>query len=237
MNSVDFPFMGKTLTALPSGALWDAEARALCVSDLHLGRSGRVARTAGPLLPPYENRETLDRLAGDIDSTGPGTVICLGDSFDDLAGAATLDDDCRGRLIQMQAGRQWIWIEGNHDPGPIELGGSHRAEVACGGLTYRHIAAPGAQGEVSGHYHPKLALPGAGGARRCLVFDGARCILPAYGAYTGGMSATAAPLRGLFTPRAFAILLTGRQALLAPLPGPRQRGSARPRSGSAGRFG
>ena len=236
MNTVDFRLGPATLTALPSGALWHAGAGLLCVSDLHLSRGDRVARGAGPLLPPYENRETLHRLSADIEATGAGTVICLGDSFDDLAGSRALDEACVATLARLQAGRRWIWIEGNHDPGPVELGGAHLAEVSLGGLEFRHIARPGAEAEISGHYHPKLSLPGAGAPRRCLVFDGRRCILPAYGAYTGGMRATAPPLRGLFGDRAFAIL-TGRQALLVPLPPASVAPAARRPPGSFGRFG
>ncbi|SMY06602.1 ligase-associated DNA damage response endonuclease PdeM [Flavimaricola marinus] len=234
MNSVDFPLCGAMLTALPSGALWDRSAGLLCVSDLHLCRSERVARTAGPMLPPYENRATLDRLAADIEATKAHSVICLGDSFDDLAGAEALEEDCRTLLLQLQAGRRWIWIEGNHDPGPVDLGGSHLAEITVDGLTYRHIATADPQGEISGHYHPKLSL--AGPARRCFVFDGARCILPAYGAYTGGMSALDPTLRGLFDARAYAVL-TGKRAILSPLPASSLRRSGPRRSGLAGKFG
>lgn len=234
MTSVNFPLCGTTLTALPSGALWDQQASVLCVSDLHLCRSDRVARTAGPLLPPYENRATLDKLAGDIDLTAPETVICLGDSFDDLAGADAIEDDCRTLLLQLQAGRRWIWIEGNHDPGPVDLGGSHLAEATSGTLAYRHIARAGAQGEISGHYHPKLSVSGP--ARRCFVFDAARCILPAYGAYTGGMSAADPVVRGLFAAQAY-VVLTGKRAILSPLPGSSPSKSGPPRSGWGGRFG
>ncbi len=217
MNTVDFQLRGLTLTALPSGALWDATHRALCVSDLHLCKSDRIARRQGLMLPPYESRETLDKLAADIEATHPQMVICLGDSFDDLAAAEALDDDCRQTLTQLQAGRRWIWIEGNHDPGPVELGGTHLAELQLGPLTYRHIAENAPSGEVSGHYHPKFALPGAGAARPCFLYDDRRLILPAYGAYTGGLRAQTPVLRDLFAPQCFAIL-TGRKALLTRLP-------------------
>jgi hypothetical protein len=109
------------------------------------------------------------------------------------------------------AGRRWIWIEGNHDPGPVALGGSHLAKLCLGPLTFRHIAAPGATGEVSGHYHPRVRL---GPVRRpCLVYDRDRAILPAYGTYTGGLSTRDAALAGLMRPEALA-LMTG------PVPGP-----------------
>jgi DNA ligase-associated metallophosphoesterase len=217
MNALPFSLAGEPLLALPCGALFQPAQQLLCVSDLHLGKSDRIARRGGTLLPPYETRATLDRLAAAIDQTAPRTVLCLGDSFDDLAAADSLDDTDRTTLLRLQSGRRWLWLEGNHDPGPVNLGGTHLAAFTAGALTYRHIATPGTTAEVSGHYHPKLALPGAG-SRPCFLFDAARLILPAYGAYTGGLSATDPALSALMGPGARAIL-TGRRALLTALPG------------------
>ncbi len=216
MTGVVMTLAGRRLIALPTGALWDAATATLCVSDLHLGKSERIARRAGLMLPPYDSHATLDRLAGDVARLDPRVVICLGDSFDDLASAQSLDPDCRVRLLQVQAGRRWIWIEGNHDPGPVDLGGTHLREWRCGTLTYRHIALPEGSGEISGHYHPKHGLPGIGGTRPCFLHDAQRVMLPAYGAYTGGLSTRASELRALFGPGACAIL-TGRVALRVPL--------------------
>jgi DNA ligase-associated metallophosphoesterase len=217
MNTHAFTLSSTRLLALPSGALLDPAEGLLCVSDLHLGKSDRIARRQGLMLPPYETRATLDRLATDLAATGARRVICLGDSFDDPAAADSLTAAERDTILRLQAGRDWIWIAGNHDPGPVDLGGSHRDEIAIGGLTYRHQTIPGTTAEVSGHYHPKLALPGAGAAHACFLFDADRLILPAYGAYTGGLSATDPALRSLLSPRAHAIL-TGRRPILAPLP-------------------
>jgi DNA ligase-associated metallophosphoesterase len=217
MNALPFTLAGEPLLALPCGALFHPGARLLCVSDLHLGKSDRIARRSGAMLPPYETRATLDRLSAAVDQTDPRTILCLGDSFDDLAAADSLAEDDRATLLRLQAGREWVWIEGNHDPGPVDLGGSHRAALTIGALTFRHIATPGETGEVSGHYHPKLALPGTG-ARACFLFDSRRLILPAYGAYTGGLRASDPALRGLFGPDARAIL-TGRRPILTALPG------------------
>ncbi len=112
------------------------------------------------------------------------------------------------------AGRRWIWVEGNHDPGPVDVSGEHRRDLSLEPLTFRHIATPDAIGEVSGHYHPKLRI--AGTARPCFLIDGARLILPAYGAYTGGMEATRPPLATMMGPGARAIL-TGPTASVVPL--------------------
>ncbi|MEM8632723.1 MAG: ligase-associated DNA damage response endonuclease PdeM [Pseudomonadota bacterium] len=219
MNRLEFHFAGQDLTALPSGALWWAATGTLVVSDLHLGKAERRARRDGQLLPPYETQETLDRLDSDIAELAPARVICLGDSFDDLWAAAALADTARLWLARLQAGREWIWIEGNHDPGATDLGGTHRAELALQGLTFRHIAAPEGRAEVSGHYHPKVRLPTRGRlvVRRAFLLNARRLVLPAYGAYTGGLSTDSASLTGLMGPGAEA-LLTGKTMHRIPMP-------------------
>ncbi|AWD22707.1 metallophosphoesterase [Fuscovulum blasticum] len=205
----------ETLHALPSGALWWPARRVLAVSDLHLGKSARLARRGGALLPPYETRATLERLEADIAATRPAGVICLGDSFDDTAAAGALEEDAVLWLTRLMAGRDWTWIEGNHDPGPIALAGTHRASLTLGALTFRHIADPAQGHEVSGHYHPKARL--AGQARPCFLADAARIILPAYGAYTGGLWSHDPALTGLMQPGALAVL-TGPKARAIPMP-------------------
>ena len=216
MNARDFTFQSETLTAHPSGALYWARAKMLVVSDLHLGKSDRIARRSGALLPPYDTTETLHRLAADIAATQPNTVLCLGDSFDDLTACETLADDHRTTIASLQAGRRWLWLEGNHDPGPIDLGGTHLATFTQGPLTFRHIADPASgAGEVSGHYHPKARVRHM--SRPCFLCDTHRLILPAYGAYTGGLDWRSPALRPLLKPKAIAYL-TGKRVLAVPVP-------------------
>jgi DNA ligase-associated metallophosphoesterase len=219
MNGYDFILSGARLTARPSGALWWPDEGLLALSDLHLGKSERLARRGGALLPPYEVRETLARLAAEIAATDPRTVLCLGDSFDDLAAAGSLDPADSAELSRLMAGRRWIWVEGNHDPGPVAIGGTHLAEFPLGPLIFRHIAEPGAQGEISGHYHPKarLSLRGQAISRPCFLIDGSRVILPAFGAYTGGLRCDDPALAGLMGPDAVAVL-TGPAARPVPMP-------------------
>ena len=223
MNDYRFSLADAELVALASGCLWLPEQRTLVVADLHFGKAERMARREGRLTPPYEARETLARLAGEVDRLRPEQVICLGDSFDDDSAADALDADIRIGLARLMAGRKWIWIAGNHDPAPTGMGGTCQAEFRIGGLHFQHIASPGgvctgdtgtgARGEISGHYHPKAWLKGRG--RPAFVLDRSRLILPAFGAYTGGLDVTDEVFDGLFAPDAL-VLMTGAKVIAAP---------------------
>lgn len=213
MDGYEFSLLNVSLLASPEGALWSPASKTLVVADLHFGKAERIARREGRLTPPYEARETLARLAAVIDRFRPAEVICLGDSFDDPAAADALDDEIALGLMRLMAGRSWIWILGNHDPAPSGLGGTYQMAHHDGPLTFRHIAEAGASGEVSGHYHPKVWLRGRG--RAAFLMDRKRVILPAFGAYTGGLDATDAVFDPLFEPDALA-LLTGPRVLPAP---------------------
>ncbi|SOH93014.1 putative phosphoesterase [Monaibacterium marinum] len=205
MAQADFSFADLTLTALGSGALWCAARSMLCVSDLHLGKSERMARRGGALLPPYETLATLDRLQDEIERHAPETVICLGDSFDDMAAVQALDNTSRTKISALMDGRRWVWIEGNHDPAATDLGGENLFELQIGTAWFRHIADPNSTTpEVSGHYHPKasLKLRGRRMTSACFAMDEHRLILPAFGTYTGGLHVTDPALRGLLQPNA-----------------------------------
>ncbi|ETA52325.1 ligase-associated DNA damage response endonuclease PdeM [Ponticoccus alexandrii] len=219
MNIHGFSFRGVSLHALPSGALHWPEEGLLVVSDLHLGKSARLSAVGGAQLPPYDTQETLSRLEQDLADTRARSVICLGDSFDAPGIDACLPEPEALWITRLQAGRDWTWIEGNHDPGPVALGGTHRAEHHLGPLVFRHIASPGAEGEVSGHYHPKARILARGRAltHPCFLCDARRLILPAYGAYTGGLYCDRAPLATLMGPEARAILLA-RCPVAIPMP-------------------
>ncbi len=219
MNGHQFTLAGAELIALGSGALWWPKQSLLCVSDLHLGKSERIARHGGGILPPYDTRDTLNRLAADLSRCNARIVVCLGDSFDDTGAALSLPEAEKLWITRLQAGRRWVWIEGNHDPGPVEMGGTHMAELPSAPLTFRHIAKPGACAEVSGHYHPKAQMRSRGRAvsRPAFLVDQDRVILPSYGTYTGGLFSHDPVLSSLMRPEAFA-LLTGRTVHAIPMP-------------------
>jgi DNA ligase-associated metallophosphoesterase len=222
MGGQPISLAGAALAARASGALWWPAERLLAVADLHLCRSERLARRGGALLPPYETAETLGRLAAEVADLAPARVVCLGDSFDDCAAGRALAREDAARLTALAAARDWVWIAGNHDPAPLGLGGRHLAELRLGPLVFRHAAAAAPEpGEVSGHYHPKLRLPVRGAAitRPCFVFDARRLILPAFGAYTGGLRTDHPALRRLLGADARAVL-TGEPCVTLPLAAP-----------------
>src|SRR5689334_16227130 len=189
MRAAAFDVAGVTLVADLSGALfWEAQ-RLLVVSDMHLEKGSSFA-ARGVLLPPYDTAATLSRLAAVIARHDPLMVIALGDSFHDRDAHERLSAPDREALGAMQVRRDWIWISGNHDPHlPSDLGGTVANEVAIGPIVFRHEPT-GASGEIAGHLHPKARVPTRGRSieRRCFASDGERAVMPAFGAYTGGLS-------------------------------------------------
>jgi DNA ligase-associated metallophosphoesterase len=192
---------GAGFVADPSGALYWRDERLLVVADLHLEKgSAYAARRV--FLPPYDTRATLGRLAAAIARFAPRRVVALGDSFHDIGGSARLGAKDHALLSSLQLGRDWIWVAGNHDPAPPErLAGDAVADLAIGPIRFRHAPRPDAgDGELAGHLHPVARVAGAAGSvrRRCFVSDGTRCILPAFGAYAGGLNLHDAAFVGLF---------------------------------------
>ncbi|MGE4218751.1 MAG: ligase-associated DNA damage response endonuclease PdeM [Alphaproteobacteria bacterium] len=203
---------GATLLTDPTGALVWPDAGTLIVADLHLEKGSAYARH-GTLLPPYDTRQTLGRLAEALERHRPRRVIALGDSFHDDRAAARLDATDQAGLTAMVAAHDWFWVAGNHDPAPPEgVGGTCVERLAIGALSFVHQAAEGgASGEISGHFHPK-AMVSQRGRRvggRCFVGDATRLILPAFGAYTGGLDVLDPAIDRLF-PLGFVARILGR---------------------------
>lgn len=184
-----------------SGALWLADERALVVADLHLEKGSSYA-ARGQMLPPYDTRETLGRLEAEVADLSPSVVILLGDTFHDRRSESRLAADDAERLRSLAADRRLIWVVGNHDAdGPQALPGEAVDEIGLAGLLFRHEPQAGPQpGEVAGHLHPaaKVRAPRGTVRRRCFITDGERTILPAFGAYAGGLNVRDAAFSGMF---------------------------------------
>ncbi len=208
---------GVALQADVSGALLWPARRLAVVADLHFEKATAFA-ARGQLLPPYDTAATLDKLEAVIARHDIARVICLGDSFHDGDAAERLDPSQAARLKGFTARLDWTWIAGNHDPTPPEdWGGRIAADVTEGALTFRHEAERNARGgEVSGHFHPKasVAVRGRRITAPCFVTDGRRLILPAFGAFTGGLNVLDPAISGLFG-KGFQATLLGRNGLFA----------------------
>lgn len=192
---------GTEVCLRPSGALWLEGEGVLAAGDLHLEKGSSYA-ARGQLLPPYDTPATLDRLEAEVAALRPRVVALLGDSFHDARATARLAAADAARVAALATGRTLVWVVGNHDPdGPGSLPGERAPDLFVAGLTLRHEPADRpARGEVAGHLHPCARVAGHGGSvrRRCFLTDGERLILPAFGAYAGGLNARDPAFAGLF---------------------------------------
>lgn len=211
--------------ALPDRALYWPDQRALLVADLHLEKGSWYAQR-GQMLPPFDSQATLDRLQSLVDRIQPQTIWALGDSFHDAAGPGRLERTATASISRIVAGREMIWIAGNHDAAAA-LPGERVEEAVLGGIILRHEADPAeTRPEISGHFHPKLRI--AGSRRPCFVMDRRRMILPAFGALTGGLDVDHPAIRRLFPADASAIVPTADRACrFALTPAVARRSSAR----------
>jgi DNA ligase-associated metallophosphoesterase len=207
---------GSAFVADVAGVLYWPDEHLLIVADLHLEKgSSYAARRV--FLPPYDTSATLARLAAAIARFAPKRVVALGDSFHDRTGAGRLLAHDVQALRAMQTGRDWLWIAGNHDPAPQSgLDGDHAAGLTIGAIRLRHEPSLSpCDGEIAGHLHPVALVGGRGSAtrRRCFVTDGLRCILPAFGAYAGGLNFLDPACGGLFAGGEHHAHVLGRDAV------------------------
>ena len=207
------------VTALPDGALWIAEAKTLIVSDLHLEKGSAFA-LRGQMLPPYDTHAALVKLGKLIEAMAPDIVVSLGDSFHDGGGVARMAPSDRDLLQGMITRCDWIWVEGNHDGrAPETLGGVVRDVLHIGSLVLRHEPTAGAApGEIAGHLHPCAKVSGRGRSvrRRCFATDGARLVMPAFGAFTGGLNVCDDAYANIFPDGVTALVLGKDRVLPAP---------------------
>lgn len=189
----------------PSGALYWADEATLIVADLHLEKGSSYARSR-TFLPPYDSDVTLARLAEVVARFAPRRIIALGDSFHDPAAGDRLSEASREVVRRLTDMADFVWISGNHDPQPpVAWGGTVAEAITLGGVTFRHEPSTGVveAPEVAGHLHPVARVSGRGKSlrRRCFLGCGARMVLPAFGAYTGGLDIRDAAFKALWPRR------------------------------------
>lgn len=214
-DAMEVSVAGASVTLAASGAAWIAAEQTLIVSDLHLEKGSAFA-ARGVFLPPYDTRATLEALGVAIAQWRPKRVVALGDSFHDAALDRRMADEDRARLTALVAAvDHWVWIVGNHDPqAPLHLGGEAAETLALGPWTLRHEPEEHASdGEIAGHLHPcaRIRRRGRSVRRRCFVGDGRRLILPAFGAYAGGLNILDPAFTPLFAHTPIAYMLGDTQ--------------------------
>jgi hypothetical protein len=204
---------------LSSGCLYICDTATLVVSDMHLGKAASMARN-GCLVPPYDAHDTLERLEHEINAHRPSRIIALGDSFDTAQAHDALPESVHDKLVNLVDAYNVIWITGNHDPVlSTTLGDKITDEFVENGVIFRHIAGdnvPGNRLEISGHYHPKanVSVRGRSIRRPCFIADDRRIIMPAFGAYTGGLDVNAVTSKITFD-RSTMIYICGRSKIYA----------------------
>jgi DNA ligase-associated metallophosphoesterase len=220
-GTAEIAVAGVALVADIAGALFWPEERLLAVSDLHLEKGSAFA-ARGVLLPPYDTASTLERLARLTQRYAALIVVALGDNFHDIGGPARLAASDRKSLLDMQRGRDWIWIAGNHDPEPPRprdgIGGAFARSLAVGPLQFRHEPKPQANdGEIAGHLHPSARLHRRGRTlvRRCFASDGKRLVMPAFGAYAGGLNVRDRAIVSLFGAQSFTAHMLSERRIYA----------------------
>jgi len=206
---------GHSFLPVAAGALYWESEDTLLVADLHLEKGAAFA-ARGMMLPPYDTRSTLQRLAACLDHFSPRRVVALGDSFhrSELAGRLSADD--REELAALQQGRDWYWILGNHDPDlPESIGGFVCRSLMIGGITLCHQPSLSRAPEIAGHLHPvaRIARRGEGIRRKCFATDGHRLVMPAFGAYAGGLNVLDEAFSSLFHWHLVQAWLTGRTSV------------------------
>ena len=200
-----------------SGALWIEAEQALVIADLHLEKGSAYA-ARGQMLPPYDTREALGRLAAEVASARPRLVVMLGDAFHDARAGERLMAEDAATIGALAQGRTLVWITGNHDPDPAEgIGGRFLSTLKLGALTFRHEPLENAGGEIAGHLHPvaRVSRRGRAVSRRCFACDGERMVMPAFGAYAGGLNVRDRAFARVFRTLTFTAHMMGEQRVYA----------------------
>jgi uncharacterized protein len=226
---MEIEFAGMPVILDAGGALFLPELGALAVADLHFEKGSFFASRGNPL-PCCDTRDTLARLAAVIGRYRPRRVICLGDSFhDQRAGERMRREDADHLAELMGSVEDWLWLTGNHDPEiSRRFAGRVAPHLSVGDMTLCHRPEDGLMPLIAGHYHPKhsVRLAGRHISARCFVLGEGLLLMPAFGAYTGGLRTVDAAIGHLFDPAPQSYFMLYREKLWAM----RHTGTSRRRS-------
>ena len=203
-----------------SGALFEPQTRSVIVADCHFEKGSSFARF-GHTLPPFDTRDNLIRLQAVIDRFKPLQLISLGDAFHDRAALSRVASEDLTAIKTLSEQCAVIWVAGNHDPEPYAaLPGQSVASFKLGDVMLQHEPSHDHDFEIAGHLHPAAKVRGRGRAlrRRCFISNEARCIMPAFGAYAGGLNILDEAFTPFFGTSGFRVHAIGRDRLYAIAP-------------------
>ena len=201
----------------PAGALFWPATGLLAVSDLHLEKGSSYARR-GQLLPPWDTHATLDRLTAAAAPLAAPHGRRARRSVSRCGRSARLPHGEIARLSTMTEAHRFIWVQGNHDPTPPQrhrrrMGARvrhHHADLPPSGVA-RAQTARSAATTIRRRRSPRAAAASAAPASSPTP---AACMMPAFGAYTGGLDVRDPAIARLF-PRGGRVFLLGKERLFS----------------------
>ena len=196
----DINFCDHLMILHHQGVLFWPEMKLAVVSDLHLEKGSYYAEL-GQFVPPHDTYQTLLQLKSILDFGAIHKVVLLGDSFHDNDGYDRMSRQERDMLNYLCNKYELIWIIGNHDNDFALDGVKFCDEITIEDVVFRHEHQNLATNEISGHYHPKayLKLQGKKVTRPCFIHDDKKLIMPAFGAFTGGLNHNDPVIQAIFT--------------------------------------
>ncbi|MDP2312953.1 MAG: ligase-associated DNA damage response endonuclease PdeM [Pseudomonadota bacterium] len=183
---------------LPERAVYWPGAETLVVADLHWGKQ-ETFQAHGIPVPAAILGDDLARLERALDRTGAIRVLVLGDLVHGALAPSVIAAVARWRAERPVA---MVLVRGNHDRHvpvlPAAWGiADHVGILHEEGYAFTHVPAPVSGAYTwAGHLHPMAWLRGRADALRlpCFHLGPEVGVLPAFGAFTGGVQVR--PARG-----------------------------------------
>ena len=183
----------EALQLLPQRALWWPRLALLAVADMHLGKAATF-RAFGVPVPSGTTADNLASLDALLAITGARRLAFLGDLLHARAARAPATLAKVACWRQRHASVDMLLVRGNHDlhagdpPENWDILCVHEPHL-LGSIALRHLPGGGERAAIAGHLHPVYRLRGRHDSLRlpAFVLRGGQLILPAFGAFTGGM--------------------------------------------------
>lgn len=199
-------YAGNKLLLDASGALVWPQHNMIIFSDLHLEKGSFLSQFAHPL-PRFDSAETISRMASTMVNYDCDHVVCLGDSLHDANAASRMQSqDLAALNALVNSCARFTWVLGNHDPDiPLSIAGERAEHLILSDILLAHepdySRLKNNQAQIIGHYHPKTSHSVARRKMKgkCFLASENMLIMPAFGKYTGGLSAFDEAFKPLFT--------------------------------------